>query len=89
MVVVINQNYGSASGGSGDPPARQVLSVTSNGQTSFTLSSAPATANLTQLYVNGVKQAYTTDFTVSSTTLTWNDPFTLKTTDFVEAIYWT
>ncbi len=70
-----------------------VLPVTSNGQTSFTLSEAPVSPDAIVVTVNG--QAYyrnnggTIGFTVSGTSLTWSDPFgvTLKTTDLFIAWY--
>jgi hypothetical protein len=64
-------------------PVTNELTISANGQTAFTLSQTPANVALVKLYLNGQRRRYTVDFTVSGTTLTWNDPsgLTLKTTD--------
>ena len=68
---------------------RDALPVTAPGQTSFTLSYTPANPTDVELIVEGVQQEYgaSKDFTVSGTTLTWNDQFTLDVGDWVEARY--
>jgi len=69
-------------------PTQEVLTVTSPGQTAFTLSSVPANTNSFALFVNGQLRLNPADYTFSGTTLTWNDPdgFTLDTDD--ELIAW-
>ncbi len=83
--------------GSSDPSLsstkQEVLPVTSNGQTVFTLSMRPLDPTTVQLFVNGVKISYGTNYTVSGSTnqtLTYivsgSNP-ALLTTDVVEAWY--
>lgn len=67
----------------------ETLTITSNGQTAFTLSSAP-TADTLKLILNQVVYAIEgTHFNISGTSLTWLDPFgvTLLTTDELVASY--
>lgn len=67
---------------------RDILTVTVNGQTVFTLSTIPENVNISQLMINGCKQTYGTDYTIVGTTVTWlNTNFTLATTDRVEIYY--
>lgn len=67
------------------------LTVSSPGQTSFTLSTTPDDVTTALLTVNGQTRKYGVgeDFTISGTTLTWLDPggMTLKTTDIVQIWY--
>jgi hypothetical protein len=67
----------------------EVLTISSDGQTAFTLGTAPTTPAEVILVLNGQIRLYTTDFTISGTTLTWNDPggLTLKTTDTFQIWY--
>lgn len=74
-------------------PKVQVLTISSDGQTVFTLDEEPLSDSSIVVSVNG--QIYYRDnggtlgFTVSGTTLTWSDPdgVTLKTTDTFVAWY--
>lgn len=65
------------------------LTVTSNGQTVFTLTSAPSDNSTFNLFLNGQRRFRGTDYTQSGTALTWLDPagLTLTTTDEVLATY--
>ena len=65
---------------------RDVLTVTTPGQTAFTLSTTPQDVTVTQFYLNGQLRTYSTDYTISGTSLTWNDPggLTLKTSDGIQ-----
>jgi hypothetical protein len=66
------------------------LTVTSNGQTAFTLSHAPKDGADARLTVNGIgyENGASADFSVSGTALTWRDvDFTLDTSDEVIAHY--
>ena len=66
----------------------ETLAVTSAGQTAFTLSAIPKDDNDVRLFVNGMLTQNGVDFTMSGTSLTWNDnDFTLDTTDIVIAYY--
>lgn len=64
-----------------------ILTISSDSQTIFTLTYEPADINKIDLFLNGVKYV---DFSVSGTTLTWNDPcgITTLTTDELIAKYW-
>lgn len=77
----------------------QTLIVDSPGKTSFILAQAAVNPTVAQLTVEGQVRIYGTDFTISGTTLTWNDPagFTLQTDyvvqvwydiDFAPNVYW-
>ena len=69
----------------------EVLTVSTPGQTAFTLGSTPSSPSESILVLNGQIRLYTTDFTISGTALTWNDPgtpaLTLKTTDRLQIWY--
>jgi hypothetical protein len=62
--------------------------VTSNGQTSFTLPSTPASNISVQMFLNGQKMSYGSEYTVSGTTVTYSG-ISLITTDYVEFYYLT
>lgn len=66
------------------------LTVGSNGQTAFVLAATPTAPTEAMLFLNGQVRIYTTDFTISGTALTWNDPagVTLLTTDDFRIWYW-
>lgn len=68
-------------------PITDVLSINSNGQTSFTLSTLPFDANDISLFLNGVRQRKSTDFSVSSTSLSWLSSTQLDTSDSLIAFY--
>ena len=76
---------------SGNPNStiEDVLPVTSNGQTVFSLSSFPASNDGFTLNLNGVLRLRDTDYTQVGTVLTWLDPAgeTLVTTDELIAGY--
>lgn len=64
------------------------LTVSANEQTVFTLSRTPKDDNDVSLIINGISYINGTDFTVSSTTLTWvSTDFSLETTDKLTADY--
>ena len=66
----------------------QAITVTSNGQTAFTLTSTPKADGAVELFVNGQSQANAVDYTVSGTSLTWtSSDFSLATTDSLIAVY--
>lgn len=62
--------------------------VVSDAQTSFTMAHLPFQASAVEMYVNGIKQAYTSDYTVSGLTLSYAG-LTLSSTDVVEIVYFT
>jgi hypothetical protein len=68
--------------------SRDLLTVTVNGQTAFTLSTIPAIPNLSILSINGIKQRWGIDYSIAATSLTWtNASFTLETTDHMDILY--
>lgn len=69
----------------GGTQTRQLLTIT-DGQTVFTLSSTPTAPQLTNLYLNGVKANYGTEYTINTTILTWLG-ITLASTDTLEILY--
>lgn len=74
-------------GADGYQPVHQAITVTSGGQTNFTLPIEPWN-NVLLLWIGGVKQEIG-DYTVSGTSLTWDGALSLLTTDVVEVLYWT
>lgn len=66
---------------------QEAKTISFDGQTSFVLTQTPVTANAVLMFLNGIKQTYTVDYTVSSATVTWNNLISLKTTDKVEFWY--
>lgn len=65
---------------------RKPLTISSNGQTSFSLDTAPAQPTELFLFLNGLKQWTGIDYTISGMTITWLG-ITLQTTDSLEAVY--
>lgn len=63
--------------------------VTTFGQTAFTLNNQPLEDGYVQMYINGLKQEYGTDYTVTgmSVTYTGSVPANLDTSDVVEFWY--
>ena len=69
----------------GYQPIQDALPVSTNGQTSFTLSLVPYN-NVALLFIGGLKQS-TSDYTVVGSSLTWTGATTLLTADIVEVFY--
>jgi len=69
--------------GGGHLPWSQEEFTPTAGQVSFILSGLPIDAISVELYVNGViyDEGVGADYTRSGSTITWNNPFVLKTTD--------
>lgn len=64
------------------------LNVSTNGQTTFNMGITIPTPANTIFMVNGGKQEYTYDYTITGTNLTWlNTNFTLATSDRIELYY--
>jgi hypothetical protein len=68
-------------------PAVDSLTVSTDGQTSFTLTATPLVTTAVHLFLNGIRQRYTTDYSVSGTTLTWASNTSLLTSDSLVAVY--
>lgn len=66
---------------------RDVLTVTTTGQTAFTLSRLPLQQHLSELSVNGQQMQYGVDYTIVGTALTYTGSFPLETTDNVEITF--
>lgn len=75
--------------GTANAQKQETLAVLTLGQTSFTLTEQPAQSNAVEMFVNGVKQKYGTDYTISGTNVTYSGSVTLLTTDTVEFWYLT
>lgn len=76
-----------AGGGGGNlSPAQEQFTAT-NAQTIFTLSNTPVVDTAVMMFINGVKQEYGTDYTVSSTTATYTGSPALVNGDQVEFWY--
>jgi len=74
--------------GLGAPLTRDTFTGSiSNGQTAFTLSQAPVSPSLLQFEINGVVYRDTTWLTISGTTLTWLDVFSVSSSDVIVAVY--
>ena len=70
---------------------KQDVTVSSNGQTLFSnaLPYIPTTPSSIILTVNGAKQTYSTDFTISGRSINWvSTDFDLETTDVVVVSFW-
>lgn len=64
------------------------FTVATDGETSFTLSQTPADINDVEMTVNGIEYTNGVDFTVVSTSVTWNDIlFTLRAGDMITFDY--
>lgn len=77
--------YNSGGIGGGYQPVHQALTVTTNGQTVFTLSQQP-TLDVLLFWIGGVKQAIG-EYTLTGSTVTWTGSTVLQTTDTVEVLY--
>ncbi len=72
-----------------DNEVHQLLTIINNGQTNVTfLPPLPLNNIKLKLFLNGVLQNHTLDYTISGTTITWLDSdFILNTTDLIKIIY--
>lgn len=78
---------GTGGGGGTIVQEQETIAVTILGQTIFVLTQSPADATAVQMYVNGQKQEYGSDYTALGTTITYAGSLTLQTTDIVEFWY--
>jgi len=80
---------GGGAGGSGGIVSfyHEQIAITAPGQTVFTLTYAPKDPPDLICWINGVSYVYGTHYTVTGTTLTWLNPFTLKTKDTLTVYY--
>jgi len=67
--------------------AYQESPTVSLSQTVFTLDNDPINGSVVQMYINGQKQQYGTDYTVTDTTVTYSGSLILSGTDDVEFWY--
>jgi hypothetical protein len=66
---------------------QESLAVGTLGDTSFTLSQTPADSTAVEMFVNGLKLRYGTDYTASGTAVTYLGSYILDTIDEVEFWY--
>ena len=71
----------------GNTTQKQESIAVSNGQTSINLGDTPVQANGVEMFLNGLKQTYGTEYTVSGSTVTWSGPPTLSSSDRVDFWY--
>jgi hypothetical protein len=69
------------------PKTRQVLSIDTDGVTSFTLSEAPSLPHLSELFLNGIKATYGVHYNINAAQLNWTDPMQLESTDSLEVLF--
>jgi hypothetical protein len=87
-VANINASGGSSGSTDGYAPIYEQLTLSTNGQTIFSLSNIPARNNLVLLFISGIKQIYGTDYTVSGQTLTYNNNPSLVVGDDVLDVFY-
>jgi hypothetical protein len=68
-------------------PVSEILTVATNGQTSFSLTNNYATGTTFLLFINGVKSS-STDFNITGYTLNYTGTAPLQTTDEVSCVYY-
>lgn len=66
---------------------QETITVSSNGQTSFTLSETPIQDSGVLMFINGIKQTRGVDFSSSGTSVLYSALVSLETTDKVEFWY--
>lgn len=71
----------------GVAPRHEEATVTINGQTAFSIADTPSDNSHVMMFINGVKQDYADEYTVSGTSITYTGSLTLQTTDVVEFFY--
>jgi hypothetical protein len=69
-------------------PSDGVSFVATDGQTVFTLPSAPAIPEATEASLNGIRAVYERDFSINGAILTWLEDFPLVAGDEVEVSYY-
>jgi hypothetical protein len=86
-----NKKYVDDHPGSGIPN-QEILTISTPGQTAFTLAQTAVEPEKSMLVLNGQVRIYGggNDYTISGTALTWNDPggLTLVTADVLQIWYW-
>jgi hypothetical protein len=65
----------------------EILTIESIGQSAFTLASIPSQPHLSQVFLNGVKATFATDYTINLSVLTWLSVALDPDTDTLEIIY--
>lgn len=66
----------------------QLLIVDANGQTDFTLNSAPSTPENAKLFLNGQKMIYNQDYNILGGSLFWTSNQVLEITDELELYFY-
>ena len=75
--------------GSGFNAKQESITVDTSGQTAFTLSLTPSDASLVEMFINGAKQEYGVDYSVSLAAVTYEGSLVLDSTDVVSFWYLT
>jgi hypothetical protein len=66
---------------------RDVLTIASDGQTSFELSVIPLIPSKSTVFLNGLKQTYAVDFMIDNVIFTWLSIIPLSVSDVLEVYY--
>lgn len=74
-------------GGAGSVPEREMLTIANN-QTAFTLQQVPALPQLSELYLNGVRQVFGKHYNINGSQLNWLNSVSLSTSDDLEISYY-
>lgn len=65
---------------------RQLLTASAAGQNEFALSFAPVQPEATELYINGIKATYGSEYRIEGDRLIWLDSLSLDSTDEIEIL---
>ena len=81
--IVVYQHINTSSGSQ----YRDVLTISTNGQTAFNLQNISAIPHLSQLSFNGVLQVMGVDYIINSSVLTWTSSIPVSTSDSLIIFY--
>ena len=68
------------------PSDRQLLTATAAGQNEFALNFAPTQPEATELYINGIKATYGSEYLIEGDRLLWLDEMPLDSSDEIEVL---
>ncbi|NJL23677.1 MAG: hypothetical protein HC895_27400 [Leptolyngbyaceae cyanobacterium SM1_3_5] len=68
------------------PTDRQMLTASAAGQNEFALSFAPTQPEATELYINGIKATYGSEYRIEGDRLLWFGEMPLESTDEIEIL---
>jgi hypothetical protein len=84
---VVVQVFSNAAGGGGGSTQREEITIATENQTVFSLRSVPAFPEKTQLFVNGLKAIFNTEYAINSAVITWRSLYQLSPSDSMEIFY--